>query len=361
MKSTFTLLIFGLLSHLSANCNPKKLSPSSADFAQLRSNLYIVPPAGGDPVLMDGNLVQYDSSYSNELDGMDARKMSNPSENWGMLRGATTLVIERRHSIEKADSIFFKMWNMRIITYQIEIITANLDKNKRVGYLEDAYLKSSVMLDLNGTTRVNFAVTSDPASKASNRFRIVFSTPEPEVILPVIFISTKAVQQQKSVSIDWKTVNEKRVKIYNVEKSLDGKRFEKASELKKGDLNYTWTDVNPGQGDNYYRIRTVEIDDVSHVSDIMKVYVAKGNQRYNVFPNPATAGNLNLQFVNQNEGKYEIKLMNSFGQTIMTKSIQHSTGSSQVNVSPSQNLPKGIYKLEIKSPEGDKSVISVVF
>ncbi len=341
MKSTFTLLIFGLLSHLSANCNPKKLSPSSADFAQLRSNLYIVPPAGGDPVLMDGNLVQYDSSYSNELDGMDARKMSNPSENWGMLRGATTLVIE--------------------ITYQIEIITANLDKNKRVGYLEDAYLKSSVMLDLNGTTRVNFAVTSDPASKASNRFRIVFSTPEPEVILPVIFISTKAVQQQKSVSIDWKTVNEKRVKIYNVEKSLDGKRFEKASELKTGDLNYTWTDVNPGQGDNYYRIRTVEIDDVSHVSDIMKVYVAKGNQRYNVFPNPATAGNLNLQFVNQNEGKYEIKLMNSFGQTIMTKSIQHSTGSSQVNVSPSQNLPKGIYKLEIKSPEGDKSVISVVF
>ncbi|MEO5648848.1 MAG: hypothetical protein ABIR03_02865 [Ginsengibacter sp.] len=176
-----------LLYCYTASSHPKSLSPSSADFAQLRSNLYIVTPTGST-VLMDGTLTQYDSTYSNELNGMDARKMSNFSENWGMLRGATTYVIERRHSIVNTDSIFFKMWNMRIITYRIEIITANLDKSLRTGVLKDAYLKSKITLDLNGTTFIDFSVTADPASKASDRFRILFNTPPP---IPVTFTSTK--------------------------------------------------------------------------------------------------------------------------------------------------------------------------
>ena len=363
MKSTFTLILFGLLCHFSAISNPNFFSPSSLDFAQLRSNLYIVAP-DGSTVLMDGTLTQYDSSYSNDMDGMDARKMSNFSENWGMIRGATTYVIERRHSIVNTDSIFFRMWNMRIITYQIEFITANLDKPERQAILEDNYLHTATPVDLNGTTHINFSVTGDSASKASNRFRVVFTNTTATGLLPLTFISTKAFQQNNSVSIDWKTAHEMNVQQYDVERSVDGVHFEKASDTKANNLsfnNYRWKDLNPATGNNYYRVRSIELDGKSQYSDVMKVYVSKGNVGINLYPNPATGSNLNLQLMNQRAGIYEVRLLNLLGQTFMSKFIHHNGGSSIENLKPGQNIPTGIYQLEIKTPTGEKKVISVVF
>ncbi len=65
--------------------------------------------------------------------------------------------------------------------------------------------------------------------------------------------------------------------------------------------------------------------------------------------------------VNQPAGLYEVRLLNSFGQTFMVKSIQHAGGSSIENLKTGQSMPKGIYQLEIKSPDGNRKVISVVF
>ena len=93
----------------------------------------------------------------------------------------------------------------------------------------------------------------------------------------------------------------------------------------------------------------------------MKVVAAKVNSGISVFPNPATAGNLNLKFQNEPPGTYEVRLINSFGQTCLTKSIQYSGGLSSQNLKGNQNLPSGIYRLEIKTPAGEKRVMSVVF
>lgn len=362
MKNLFTLILLAILSHFTASSLPKSLSPATSEFAQIRSNLYIVAP-DKSTVLMDGTLTQFDTDYSNAVDGMDARKMFNSSENFGMLRGTTVLIIERRRTIQNTDSIFFKMWNMRVITYQLEFVASNLNTRGRVGVMEDNYLHTSKPIDLNGTTRFNFSVTSDPASKASDRFTLIFSNASLG-LLPLTFTSTSAFQQKNSVAIDWKTSNENNVKQFDVERSTDGNHFEKATDLKANNSafnNYHWEDNNPADGNNFYRVRSVEIDGKTKYSDIMKVYIAKGKQNINIFPNPATGNNLNLQLSNQPAGIYEVRLLNSFGQTFMVKSIQHPGGSSTEKLRPSLNIPKGIYQLEIKTPTGEKKVISIVF
>ncbi|MEO6134431.1 MAG: T9SS type A sorting domain-containing protein [Ginsengibacter sp.] len=356
MKTKFTLLILAFICHFTSSASP--------DFAELRSNLYIVSPTA-DPVLMDGALTQYDSQFSNDMDGLDARKMSNFSENWGMLRGATTYVIERRKTIGETDSIFFRMWNMRIINYRIELITANLNQPGLTGVIEDNYLHTQSPVNLNGTTFFDFSVTADAASKASNRFRVIFSRLQASTsILPLSITSAKAVRNNKAVNVDWKTVNEVNVKEYEVERSADGIHFSKLATVNANNQStniYTCFDASPLFSNNYYRIHSISIGEKSQYSEVLKVNASSSLANLTVYPNPSINNQLNLQFNNQEEGSYEVRLINSFGQSFLNKKINHKGGSNVENIMPSQNIPKGIYRLDIIYPEGKRQVISVVF
>lgn len=359
MKTNFTLAL-AIFFQLNAS---SLLAFTPDDFGQLRSNLYIVSP-NGSTVLMDGSLTQYYSDYSNNIDIMDARKMSNFSENWGMLRNDRVYVIERRHTIEGSDSIFFKMWNMRIITYQIELIASDLAKDGRQAVLEDKYLKTSTPVNLNGNTLVSFSVTTDPDSKTSDRFRIIFSNEVAAGLLPLDFTSVNAFEKNNSVEINWGTTNEKNVKELDIERSLNGKVFSKLNSVaaQNSSVNkYHWTDGSPMAGNNYYRIVSRDLDGRTTYSKVMKVHVDKALQGISIFPNPATINNFNLRMTNQQAGRYELRLINSFGQTFINKTIQYAGGSSIERIAFLSTIPKGIYQLEIKTPAGKKKVIPVIF
>ena len=359
MKSTFTFMFALLLVQLTAIGSPKTFT---ADFGQIRSNLYLVP-ANNIPVLMDGNLTQYDNDYSNDLDGMDARKMSNFSENWGLLRANTVLIIERRNTIRGNDSIFFKMWNLRVNTYQLEFVASNLDRNGATGVLEDTYLHTTSTISLNGTTLIKFSVTDDPESRASDRFRVLFSTVTYSP-LPLTFVKVKATPENNRIYIDWKTANETNVSRYQVERSTDAINFSKVAEVTANNLasnTYHWTDEHPAGSNNYYRIHSVDLDGKTSYSEVMHVAAAKSSQSISIFPNPAIGNNLNLQITNGESGAYDIRLLNSFGQPLLIRSLQYSGGTSTWNLKPGSIIPKGIYQLEIKTPGGDRKLISVLF
>lgn len=334
---------------------------STSDYAQIRSNLYIVAP-DGSTVLMDGTLTQYSSAYSNALDGMDARKLSNPSENWGMLRNNTVYVIERRHTIEGNDSIFFKMWNMRIITYRVEFITTNLNAPGRQGILEDKYLKTSTPINLNGTTNVDFSVTSDPDSKATDRFRIIFFDDIPTAAPMPHYTAIGAFESNNQVHVNWKTGNPNTLRSFDIQRSNDKVNFTTLNNIQASNSisSYQWIDANPNVGDNYYRIGSIATDGSISYSNIIKVTSVIEKTGFNIYPNPATVNNFNLQMVNQKAGTYEINLVNSYGQIIMTKIIQYAGGTGVEKLQPQQNIPPGVYHVEIKTGGNIVKVINVV-
>ncbi|MEO8416540.1 MAG: T9SS type A sorting domain-containing protein [Ginsengibacter sp.] len=365
MKKSSTLLLAFLLVSMYASSLPtdgyvSTKSPTSGEM--IRSNLYVVR-ADGTAILLDGDLIQYDPYYSNAVDGMDARKMSNFSENLGMLRESTTLVIERRQTIESRDSIFYKMWNVHHESYQLEFIASNLDHPGLTGYLEDSYLHTKTPINLNGSNYIKFNVTSDAASGAMYRFRMIFTTMV-GTVLPLTFNTVKSFLENSEVTVEWQTTNENNITNYAVEKSVDGKSFTKLGDREANNIPvnaYSYIDPYPVNGDNYYRISSTDINGVSTYSQVLKVFKAIEMSTIKVFPNPIIDNTINLRVENQPAGVYKIKLVNSSGQSVFTKEIQLRGGSSTESFRPAQHVPPGIYHLEIIKPGGAKTSLSLIY
>jgi hypothetical protein len=337
---------------------------SSSEEIRLISNLYVVT-AAGNPILLDGTLTMYSTDFSNDLDRYDARKMTNPGENWGMVRSNKVYIVERRHIIEGTDSVFFKMWNMRQGTnYRVQFITANLNFPGRSAVLIDNYLKTSVPIGLNDTTYFNFNITGEAASAAANRFSLIISNSVSEGLAPVEFIFSNAARTNQIINVSWKAENIAKGDIFSIQKSGDGIHFVDAAEVNVSDpakSQYEYADKTPKEGDNYYRIGTADKNGTLSYSKTMKVNVAAESGDVTVYPNPATADNLNLKLSNLTPGEYNIRIINSFGQVFLQKKVQYNGGVAIEKIQPAQKVPSGIYRVEIISPDGKRKIVSIVF
>jgi subtilisin-like proprotein convertase family protein len=335
----------------------------SGKIAQLRTNLYGLN-FDGSALIADGTLIQYGTDYANAIDGMDARKMANTSENLSIISGGNSLVIERRQPVNAADTIFFNLSGVRVQAYRYEFIAENIAEEGLEGWLEDAYLNTRTPLNLEGTTIINFSVTNVAASYAANRFRVVFKAAAMSSPLPVTFVSVKATQKNADILVEWKVENESNLKQYEVEKSLDGNSFSKAATIAASNNRagiYNWLDQKAVTGYNYYRIRSVDLDGKTMLTQIVKVLTGNAAMEISIYPNPITNGVVNLQLTNQPAGMYGIRMLNPIGQTIISKKITHAEGSSTEKLNWDYNLAHGMYQLEITKPNGEVKVIKVMY
>jgi hypothetical protein len=328
--------------------------------SQLRTNLYV--GTANNLTLADGNLIQYDASYSNGLDVLDARKMTNTSENLGIISNGQTLAVERRASIMDTDTIFYKISGMRVQPYKFEFIASDLSAFGVEGIIEDNYLKTKMPLSMEGTTEYNFTIENTPSSFASDRFRIVFKAAAGP--LPVTFMAVKAIQQKDDIAVDWKVENETQMKEYEVEKSLDGNQFMKSAAvpaLNNGAGSYNWLDKEVTTGWNYYRIKSIGQDGKQSYSQVVKVMIEKVTPLITVYPNPIVNGVINVHLVNQPAGTYKLRLLNALGQTMVAKQVTREKGTSIEPLTWDYKLARGNYRIEITKPDGGVKLITVVY
>ena len=85
-------------------------------------------------------------------------------------------------------------------------------------------------------------------------------------------------------------------------------------------------------------------------SKVVPVINVKGS--INVFPNPVTAKSFKVQTTNIAAGKYNVVMVNSFGQEVSSTPITHVEGSNNETITMSKRLSTGIYTLVLKSAEG---------
>ena len=275
------------------------------------------------------------------------------AENLSIRTAGKLLAIERRHTITQQDTIFLNLAEVRVQAYRFEFIASNLNTGLE-GFLEDNYLHTRTPINLSGSTFVDFNIENIAGSYASDRFRIVFA---PAVVLPVTFTSVKAYLQDKNINVEWRVENEKNMKQYEVEKSTNGTLFTTlavvaATANGRASAIYVTTDVTPVEGYNYYRIKSVDINGKTAYTNVVKVLIGSLKHDITINPNPITDGMIHLQFLNQPEGKYGIRLLNKLGQVIVSKQINHAEGSSTEFIKWDYNLSHGIYQLEVTKPDG---------
>lgn len=338
-------------------------TPVGIPSQKLRSNLYSVN-ADGNTFLADGVLISFGDNYCNNVDGMDAKKIMNASENLSLKREGVDLAIERRNTLLAKDTIFFNLSTLHKQQYRFEFIPSQLSQTGLEAYLEDSYLKTRTRLNLNDTARTDFVIDNNAASAAPGRFRIVFDAAGG--VLPVTFTNVKAYPENENIAVEWNVENEAGLKNYEVEKSSDGTRFTPAVVILANknpvNSNYKWIDGQPVAGYNYYHIKSTGTTGEIQYSKTVRVWGGNSKKGITVFPNPSGNGIIHLQFNNQPEGKYLLRLMNTSGQVIQSAIIQRTVRSSSTETIPlGKNMARGFYRLHIVRPDNTELDVDIIY
>jgi hypothetical protein len=311
--------------------------------------------------MLDGNTVVFDAAYARAIDGDDAPKLGNPGINFAIEAQSKILAIEGTQPPVNNDAVQFRMWNLQPQTYKLEFVVSNLSIDGLGAELEDKYLNTSTVINLGGTTTVDFTVDANPGSFDANRFRIVFKQSAP---LPITFISVAANRADNHVKVDWKIAAERNIKGYEVERSTDGRNFTAAGSVTAinnlgADISYSFTDAAAPASTLFYRIKSAGTAGNFRYSPIVKVAAGNVKTGYAVSPNPVENGIMNLQFKNQPAGKYSVRIISNAGESIQTDVINHTGGSSNQLINLPATMTRGTYQVEIIAPDRTSTIQSL--
>lgn len=143
-------------------------------------------------------------------------------------------------------------------------------------------------------------------------------------VLPVVMGEFKAEAQQPSqILLQWTTYQEYNSAEFLVERSADSKVWISIGSIKAAGnssvrRNYTFTDRSPLNGNNYYRLKQVDIDGKAAYSGIVRVSNNHSNHsNISIFPNPVQA-TANIYVKNGLKGTQQIQVFNNSGVLIQT-------------------------------------------
>lgn len=174
----------------------------------------------------------------------------------------------------------------------------------------------------------------------------------PLAALPVTLTDFKGVVNNKQVVLTWKTSAEINSSHFDVQNSTDGINFETIGTIPSHGTSsvvnsYMLIDKTPAPGINYYRLKTVDVDDKFAYSSVIIIKIGiNANSYITVNPNP-THGAIRLNFNGLEKGVYKIILINSIGQIQLSDQITISQNSEQRILKTQPQLAKGIYMLHI--------------
>lgn len=179
--------------------------------------------------------------------------------------------------------------------------------------LNDNYISGSVdVLDELAATITSYTSTTTDHYPILSRYYFDTTT------LPIELSSFTAIADGNKVNLKWTTLSEINNNYFIVEHSFDGKTFTEIGNMKGAgssniEINYSYTDLNPVKGINYYRLKQVDFNGDYSFSKIEAVKIITGAAKeFNIYPNPAqrevrfalnsTASDLQLKVLS-NEGK----------------------------------------------------------
>jgi len=231
----------------------------------------------------------------------------------------------------------------------IEITTYSGDSKPQINNFAPAMSYQSNYAGYVAITSVDCPTTTNPHGYAA--ILMAASVMEfPLVTLPVKFTAFVAKAYKDNTQLSWQNADDSQVEYYNIQRSENGSSFSSiASVISNQTGSYTWMDNNTSIFPViYYRIQAVSKDGSVINTNILSVKNTMTKQELVVSPNPVTGRVFSIGINKLVPGSYNLKIINSLGKVIDTKSIQagnESTLYQTIQLSPV--ISQGLYFLQV--------------
>jgi len=167
--------------------------------------------------------------------------------------------------------------------------------------------------------------------------------------LPITLSSFIATANNKIIQTNWHTSTELNTSHFIIQRSTDGISFSDIGTVKaigSGANGYEFTDHNPANGINYYRLQSVDKDGASTYSKVVSVNFGD-KQSFSIIPNPAKDF-ATISFSKKVVDKATIVVYDITGKAVITQSLS-GTNSYKLNT---QTLTNGVYVIRVNTANG---------
>ncbi|HFA48114.1 MAG TPA: T9SS type A sorting domain-containing protein [Bacteroidetes bacterium] len=178
-----------------------------------------------------------------------------------------------------------------------------------------------------------------------NSFSAFFLHGGNSTILPVELVYFSADYDKNAVSLKWMTAYEQENDRFEIERSMDGFRFEKIGARKgagtrEGWQHYQFVDQKTQPGlTYYYRLRQIDFDGTYEYSGVATVKTP-GGIKYDFYPNPVQ-DMLRVNIPEEVSLPVKVELLNNLGRRVFYQAIED-YGQHEFSAS---YLPPGIYEV----------------
>ncbi len=182
--------------------------------------------------------------------------------------------------------------------------------------------------------------------------------------LPIELIDFSAKGENNSIKLNWTTVTESNNDYFTLEKSSDAINFNPFATIKgAGNSNktliYTYTDENPLNGINYYRLKQTDFDGKFEYSPVISYLykIASDNLQFKFSNIIKTKNTLEISFTTPDNSTNMLYIIDNNGNTVKTAQINSHQGYNYYNLDIS-NLKPTMYLIVLKNY---KNIISYKF
>ncbi|HMO62588.1 MAG TPA: right-handed parallel beta-helix repeat-containing protein [Ferruginibacter sp.] len=176
-------------------------------------------------------------------------------------------------------------------------------------------------------------------------------------VLPVKLLSFNAnTADKKTVKTEWKTTEEVNSSHYMVQRSSNGRDFENIGKVTSNNIadrqsTYSFADMNPLQGTNYYRLMMVDKDGTAEYSKTVAVQIKAANG-FAVDNIRLTTSSSMVKFTLNSSQQQEVNvaLMDASGRILLNTKVAAGQGANYIS-RPVSGLSNGVYYLKMFNTE----------
>lgn len=168
--------------------------------------------------------------------------------------------------------------------------------------------------------------------------------------LPIVLLQFTVYANSGAGQLAWTTAREQGSKGFDIEHSTDGSRWTKIgfvssrSEEGNSNIDYSFTDHNAVNGNNYYRLKQLDWSGSFTYSAVAALSLSKA-YRVAVYPNPVA----NVLTIDGLESNARISITNAMGQGISSRVVAAAESQLRLDMT---TLPNGVYHVTVTAESG---------